>query len=237
MSTSSKNTSGGTVPSNLLNRRSKKVSCLAPRTSIGHCPFNLLLLRSSSKKYGSFEISLGMTPVKLLESTAAIIFKNKKLSSAITSLYVHRTPESRYIVAAVDFNGFQFGGKDGLLPLSGFIEMIPDITVFHANSNSFTGVIPRDISKLPYFFELDLINNKLKGQCPMEVLGAKQLTFLDLRFNKFEGTVPPQVFLLDVDIIFINNNNFYQNLPSNLGSTPANFIMMPKSSFCSCCKF
>jgi hypothetical protein len=134
-------------------------------------------------------------------------------------------------LAAVDFNGFNLGGgKDGLL-LSGFVEMLPDITVFHANSNNFTGAIPKEISKLPYFFELDLSNNKLSGQFPMEVLGATQLTFLDLRFNKFEGTVPPQVFLLDVDVIFINNNNFYQNLPSNLGSTPALYLTFANNMF------
>ncbi|XP_059445459.1 uncharacterized protein At4g06744-like [Corylus avellana] len=134
-------------------------------------------------------------------------------------------------LAAVDFNGFHLGGsKDGLL-LSKFVEMLPDITVFHANSNNFTGGIPRDISKLPYFYELDLSNNKLEGQFPMEVLRAKQLTFLDLRFNNLQGTVPPQVFLLDVDVIFINNNNFYQNLPYNLGSTPALYLTFANNKF------
>jgi Leucine-rich repeat (LRR) protein len=134
-------------------------------------------------------------------------------------------------LAAVDFNGFRLdGGKDGLL-LSGFVEMLPDITVFHANSNNFTGRIPKEIANLPFFFELDLSNNKMKGQFPMEVLRAKQLTFLDLRFNKLEGTVPPQVFLLDVDVIFINNNNFYQNLPSNLGSTPALYLTFANNKF------
>ncbi|XP_059447130.1 uncharacterized protein At4g06744-like [Corylus avellana] len=153
------------------------------------------------------------------------VCKFKGLTCATVPKYNQRA------LAAVDFNGFHLsGGKDGLL-LSGFIEMLPDITVFHANSNNFTGCIPREISKLPYFYELDLSNNKLEGQFPMEVLGAKQLTFLDLRFNNLQGTVPPQVFLLDVDVIFINNNNFYQNLPYNLGSTPALYLTFANNKF------
>jgi hypothetical protein len=42
------------------------VSFLAPNTCVGNWPDNLLLLRSSSKKYGMVEICQGMS-VKLLE--------------------------------------------------------------------------------------------------------------------------------------------------------------------------
>jgi hypothetical protein len=142
------------------------------------------------------------------------------------------TGNNERAIAGVDFNGFQFGGKDGL-PISGFIEKLTDITIFHANSNNFTGGIPKEISNLQYFYELDLSNNKLSGQFPMEVFSAKQLTFLDLRFNFLCGTVPPQLFLLDVDVdvIFINNNNFVQNLPDNLGSTPALYLTFANNDF------
>ncbi|XP_035542157.1 uncharacterized protein At4g06744-like [Juglans regia] len=135
-------------------------------------------------------------------------------------------------LAAVDFNGFKLGRKDGgSLPLYGFIDELPDITVFHANSNNFTGSVPKKVMTLKYFFELDLSNNKLSGQFPMEVLGATQLTFLDLRFNSLCGTVPPGVFNLDVDVIFINNNNFVQKLPDNLGSTPALYLTFANNKF------
>ena len=115
-------------------------------------------------------------------------------------------------VAGIDLNGCGLNGYNNQLPLSDFLEKLEDSTFFHANSNNFTGVIPKDISKIPYFYELDLSNNQLTGSFPYEVLAAKQLTFLDLRFNTFQHKVPPQVFNLDVDVLFINNNYFYDTL-------------------------
>jgi hypothetical protein len=138
--------------------------------------------------------------------------------------------DNKTTVSGVDFNGFGFAGENGKLSLSGFIENLTDITIFHANSNNFTD-IPWQISTIPYFFELDLSNNKLSGQFPTQVFGAKQLTFLDLRFNSLNGAVPPQVFLLDVEVIFINDNNFEQKLPDNLGSTSALYATYANNKF------
>ena len=77
-------------------------------------------------------------------------------------------------VAGVDFIGFQFAGKEGEgLTLDGFIEKLIDITTFHAHSNGFTGGIPKEISTIPYFFELDLSNKKLYSPFPQGILGAK----------------------------------------------------------------
>ncbi|KAJ4965085.1 hypothetical protein NE237_016934 [Protea cynaroides] len=134
-------------------------------------------------------------------------------------------------VATVDFNGFGFAGED--LTLTGFLDMLPDITYFHANSNNFTGSLPLLIGtkQIRFFYELDVSNNKLTGQFPTSALEATQLTFLDLRFNKFSGTVPPQVFLLDLDVLFLNNNDFTQNLPTNLGSTPVLYLSLANSKY------
>ncbi|CAI9104603.1 OLC1v1003309C1 [Oldenlandia corymbosa var. corymbosa] len=129
----------------------------------------------------------------------------------------------------VQFNGFNFGGPE--LTLDGFIEKLPDLSIFHANSNGFTGLIPRQITDIPYLFELDLSNNKLTGQFPYQVLGATNLTFLDIRFNSFSGAVPPQVFTLDVDVLFINNNNFQQQIPANLFSIPAIYVTLANNKF------
>ena len=77
-------------------------------------------------------------------------------------------------VAGVDFDGFEFVGKEGeSLTLNGFIEKLTDITTFHAHSNGFTGGISKEISAIPYFFELDLSNKKLSGPFPQGILGAK----------------------------------------------------------------
>lgn len=133
-------------------------------------------------------------------------------------------------VAGINFNGLKLGGPD--LTLNGFIEELPDLVLFHANSNDFKGTIPAKISKLKYFYELDLSNNKFCGEFPVSVFGATKLTFLDLRFNSFYGKVPPQLYNLDIlYLIFINNNNLAQPLPDNIGSTPALYLTFANNNF------
>ncbi|KAK7828160.1 uncharacterized protein CFP56_030466 [Quercus suber] len=122
-------------------------------------------------------------------------------------------------VAGIDLNGCGLNGYNNQLPLSDFLEKLEDSTFFHANPNNFTGVIPKDISKIPYFYELDLSNKN------------QTVTFLDLRFNNFHDKVPPHVFNLDVDVLFINNNYFYDTLPSNLGNTPALYLTVANNLF------
>ena len=124
-------------------------------------------------------------------------------------------------LASIQFNGYNFGGKK--LVLHNFLDKLNTVTIFHANSNNFLGSVP-EVTNLKYLFELDLSNNKLTGDFPASVLKAKTLTFLDLRFNTFSGCVPPQVFNLDLDVLFINNNNLVQKLPSNLGSITALYL-------------
>jgi hypothetical protein len=151
-----------------------------------------------------------------------------QLQGLLLCLY---SADKQQTVAGVDFNGFEFASKEGEgLTLYGFIEKLTDITTFHANSNGFTGGIPKQISTIPYFFELDL-SKKLSGSFPQEILGAKKLTYLDLRFNSSSGAVPPELFTLDMDTIFLNNNYFDQNLPDNIGATPAIFITLQSNKF------
>ena len=130
-------------------------------------------------------------------------------------------------LAGIDFNGFQLAAPS----IGGFIDQLPDLAIFHANTNSFSGTIPPSISKLPYFYELDISNNKFSGVFPQAVLGMNNITFLDIRYNSFKGSVPPQIFTQTLDVLFINNNNFRQTLPDNLGSTTVLYLTFANNRF------
>ncbi|CAN4107741.1 unnamed protein product [Withania somnifera] len=125
-------------------------------------------------------------------------------------------------VASIDFNGFQLSAPT----LDGFIDQLPDLAIFHANTNNFSGTISSRISNLPYLYELDLSNNQFIGTFPMSILNIKTLTFLDIRYNLFTGIIPPQIFVQDLDAFFLNNNNFIQKLSDNLGSTLAFYLTL-----------
>ncbi|PKA50628.1 Uncharacterized protein AXF42_Ash017967 [Apostasia shenzhenica] len=131
------------------------------------------------------------------------------------------------VVASVDFNGFHLCAPT----LSGFLDRLPTLAIFHANSNRFAGSVP-DLSSLPFLYELDLSNNLLSGAFPAAVLPLTQLTFLDLRYNRFSGALPPAAFAIsDVNVLFLNNNLFAQNLPADVGSTPAGFLTLANNAF------
>lgn len=45
------------------------------------------------------------------------------------------------------------------------------------------------------------------------------------------GAVPPELFTLDVDTIFLNGNNFDQNIPDNIGARPAIYLTLQNNKF------
>ncbi|XP_054792627.1 uncharacterized protein At4g06744-like [Prosopis cineraria] len=136
-------------------------------------------------------------------------------------------------VSGLDFNQAGFSGlKGSSLRLSGILDSIPELTFFHVNSNNFSGEVPKKIMEYKFFFELDLSNNRLQGCFPMEVLSNNdKLLFLDLRFNSLTGPVPPELFTRDLDVIFINNNQFSGNLPWNFGHTRARYLTFANNRF------
>lgn len=130
-------------------------------------------------------------------------------------------------VASIDFNGFQIAAPT----LDGFIDQLPDLALFHANTNKFSGTISPKIAGLKYLYELDLSNNLLSGTLPISVLNIPTLSFFDIRYNFFAGTVPPQIFIQRLDALFLNNNNFALTLPNNLGDTSAAYLTLANNKF------
>ncbi|XVE66802.1 hypothetical protein DITRI_Ditri08aG0108600 [Diplodiscus trichospermus] len=140
-----------------------------------------------------------------------------------TGFYCDNPPDnaSAIALAGIDFNEFLLAAPT----LEGFIDKLPDLAFFHANSNKFSGSVP-DVSKLPYFYELDISNNVFSGAFPTTVVGVKDLSFLDIRFNFFTGTVPPQIFEKALAVLVINNNDLTAKLPENFGSTPVLYLTL-----------
>ncbi|RLM75208.1 uncharacterized protein C2845_PM15G24920 [Panicum miliaceum] len=129
-------------------------------------------------------------------------------------------------VASIDFNGFGLCAPS----LAGFVDQFPDLALFHANSNNFSGDVP-DLTHLPFFYELDLSNNNFSGPFPDAVVPLGGLLFLDLRFNRYAGAVPPPVFALTVEALFLNNNGFDGRIPDSFGSTGAKYLVVANNQF------
>lgn len=135
--------------------------------------------------------------------------------------------KSAITLASIDFNGFQLTAPS----LDGFIDQLPDLALFHANSNFFSGTISPNIAKLPYLYELDISNNLFSGPFPNSILAMNTLSFLDIRFNQFTGSIPPQLFTKDLDILFVNNNGFIQQLAEILGNSHLFYLTLANNKF------
>ncbi|KAK7399007.1 hypothetical protein VNO78_10182 [Psophocarpus tetragonolobus] len=123
------------------------------------------------------------------------------------------------VVAGIDLNHANLQGT-----LVKELSLLSHITLFHLNSNRFSGSVPDTFRDLTSLQELDLSNNQLSGPFPMATLFMPSLVYLDLRFNNFSGQLPHQLFNKKLDAIFLNNNNFGGEIPDNLGNSPASVI-------------
>lgn len=86
------------------------------------------------------------------------------------------------------------------------------------------------MENLKYLYELDLSNNQLSGEFPVQVLQAP-LLFLDLRFNNLTGTLPNDLFQrTDFDLLFLNNNQFEGTLPE-FGNSSTLYLVLANNNF------
>ncbi|GAB2228340.1 hypothetical protein Droror1_Dr00010175 [Drosera rotundifolia] len=146
-----------------------------------------------------------------------------------TGFYCSNPPDnvSAITVASIDFNGYRLSAPS----LDGFIDQFPDLAVFHANSNFFSGIISPNITKLRYLYELDISNNIFTGPFPSSVVGANGLIFLDVRYNLFSGSVPPAIYIQNLYVLFLNDNSFMSTLPATLGSTQILYLTLEDNNF------
>ncbi|CAH1426040.1 unnamed protein product [Lactuca virosa] len=123
-------------------------------------------------------------------------------------------------------------GKNICRDYKGFIcDVVPDLnktTVagVNFNNNNFNGpnlTVSELLIGLKDLAFFHANSNNFTGIIPSDIS--------KLRFNTFLGGVPPQAFLLQLDLLFINNNNFKQTLPKYLGFTPALYLTLANNKF------
>ncbi|RLM75135.1 uncharacterized protein C2845_PM15G13610 [Panicum miliaceum] len=152
------------------------------------------------------------------------------LCSSYKGFFCERPPNvTDRTIASVDFNGYMLRSDS----LQSFVDSLPDLALFHANSNDFGGAVPA-LGGLQYFYELDLSNNRLApAPFPADVLGLTNATFIDIRFNSFYGELPAGVFCRfpRIQAIFVNNNQFSGSLPDNIGQSPVNYLSLANNRF------
>ncbi|KAI4318383.1 hypothetical protein MLD38_032096 [Melastoma candidum] len=133
------------------------------------------------------------------------------------------------VVAGVDLNHADIAGY---LPTE--LGLLTDVALFHVNSNRFCGVIPKSFSKLILMHEFDISNNRFVGGFPKVVLTWPAVKFIDIRYNDFEGKLPPELFLKELDAIFLNNNRFTSTIPDTVGKSTASVVVFAYNKFTGC---
>lgn len=106
------------------------------------------------------------------------------------------------------------------------LSLLSDLSIFHLNSNRFSGTVPGSFKDLVFLSELDLSNNQFSGPFPSVTLMLPRLLYLDIRFNNFSGQLPEELFTKFLDAIFLNNNMFEGQIPQSLGNSPASVITL-----------
>ncbi|EEF45246.1 serine-threonine protein kinase, plant-type, putative [Ricinus communis] len=132
-------------------------------------------------------------------------------------------------VAGIDLNHANIAG---FLPEE--LGLLKDLALFHLNSNRFCGTIPASFIKLHLLYELDISNNQFSGPFPCVILYLPSLKFLDIRFNDFSGEIPEQLFDLNLDALFLNDNKFVSGLPENLGNSPISVFVLANNNIGGC---
>uniref|UniRef100_A0A0D9WW38 non-specific serine/threonine protein kinase n=1 Tax=Leersia perrieri TaxID=77586 RepID=A0A0D9WW38_9ORYZ len=124
-------------------------------------------------------------------------------------------------VAGLDLNHGDIAGE-----FPDELGLLADLAVLHLNSNRFCGTLPESLPKLSLLHELDVSNNRLSGEFPSHILCLPKVKYVDIRFNNFCGKIPPAIFDKDIDALFLNDNHFDFEFPSNFGNSPASVIVI-----------
>ncbi|GAU47797.1 hypothetical protein TSUD_263280 [Trifolium subterraneum] len=106
----------------------------------------------------------------------------------------------------------------GLLPNDIGI-LLPGVTYLNFSLNSFEGNIPSSIGKMKKLEFLDFSDNHLSGELPKQLaIECNELQYLKLSNNFLKGNIPKFSNWMNMEVLFLNNNNFSGTLEDVLGN-------------------
>ncbi|XVF27236.1 hypothetical protein REPUB_Repub14bG0089000 [Reevesia pubescens] len=118
--------------------------------------------------------------------------------------------------------------------LKGPIPLWTNVRRLYLWSNSFSGLIPDNISEtMPMLMDLDLSRNFLAGGIPTSIVKLKDLRSLVLSYNNSSGELPQDWSQLQhLQVLDLANNNLSGDIPSSMGALHSlRLLILSSNSF------
>ncbi|XP_076951048.1 uncharacterized protein LOC143624217 [Bidens hawaiensis] len=92
------------------------------------------------------------------------------------------------------------------------------LRVFEASNNLLDGVLPQELTAIPYLETLLLDGNRFTGELPVTIVSWRSLSALNLSTNQLTGQIPGSLgFLESLTILDLSSNDLSGQIPSQLG--------------------
>jgi len=103
----------------------------------------------------------------------------------------------------------------GTLPTE--LGMLTSVETFYVRSTSLTGPIPTELGYLESMTYLGLSGAELRSSIPTELGLSKNLSQINLRDNLLSGFIPTELGMLDLWVLYLENNKLSGEIPTELG--------------------
>jgi len=98
------------------------------------------------------------------------------------------------------------------------LSSLESLTFINLENLDIMGEIPSWIWELN-LYSLDLSNNQLTGEIPVEIGNLTNLTYLSLNINQLTGEIPPEIeTLTNLTRLLLNNNQLTGEIPVEIGN-------------------
>ncbi|KAJ0267011.1 Leucine-rich repeat receptor-like serine/threonine-protein kinase RGI4 [Hirschfeldia incana] len=105
----------------------------------------------------------------------------------------------------------------GPLPATNLLQL-KSLTSLRLTSVNLTGLIPKELGDLPELEVLDLADNSLSGEIPIEIFKVKKLKTLSLNTNNLEGAIPSELGnLTNLVELTLFDNKLAGEIPKSIG--------------------